>query len=88
VIHDLRHTHASKLIAAGWDPVEVAKRLGDRIETILRTYAHELDARRRSAERQAALESMYGEDGYQMVTSTPLQTMTDGAKVQRLRASQ
>jgi integrase len=37
VIHDLRHTHASKLIAAGWDPVEVAKRLGDRIETILRT---------------------------------------------------
>jgi integrase len=25
VVHDLRHTHASKLIAAGWDPVEVAQ---------------------------------------------------------------
>jgi len=57
--HDLRHTHASKLIAAGWDVVEVAKRLGDRIETVLRVYAHEFDARRRSAERQAALEQMY-----------------------------
>jgi integrase len=60
VVHDLRHTHASRLIAAGWDPVEVAKRLGDRIETVLRVYAHEWDARRRSAERQAALEAMYG----------------------------
>lgn len=77
VIHDLRHTHASKLIAAGWDPVEVAKRLGDRIETILRTYAHEFDARRRSAERQAALESMYGgKDGDQMATYIPSQTIT------------
>jgi integrase len=76
VIHDLRHTHASKLIAAGWDPVEVAKRLGDRIETILRTYAHEFDARKRSAERQAALEAMYAEDGYQMATSTSSQAIT------------
>jgi integrase len=76
VIHDLRHTHASKLIAAGWDPVEVAKRLGDRIETILRTYAHEFDARRRSAERQAALEAMYGEDGHRMATYTPSQAIT------------
>jgi integrase len=76
VIHDLRHTHASRLIAAGWDPVEVAKRLGDRIETILRTYVHEFDARRRSAEQQAALEAMYGEDGYQMATYAPSQTIT------------
>ena len=59
--HDLRHTHASKLIAAGWDPIEVAKRLGDRVETILSTYAHEFDVRRRSAERRAALEDMYGD---------------------------
>jgi integrase len=71
VIHDLRHTHASRLIAAGWDPVEVAKRLGDRIETILKTYVHEFDARNRSAQRQAALEQMYAEDGYRMATSTP-----------------
>ena len=84
VIHDLRHTHASRLIALGWDPVEIAGRLGDRIETVLRVYAHEFDARRRSAERRAALESLYGEDGNQMATNTPLQTATDGAKVQRL----
>lgn len=87
VPHDLRHTHASKLIRAGWDPVEVAKRLGDRIETILRVYVHEFDARRRSAERQSALESMYG-DGYQMATYAPSHTMTNGAEVQRLRTSQ
>ncbi|MGZ4287718.1 MAG: tyrosine-type recombinase/integrase [Solirubrobacteraceae bacterium] len=61
VMHDLRHTHASRLIAAGWDPVEVAKRIGDRIETVLSTYAHEFDSRRRSAERRAALEGLYGE---------------------------
>jgi integrase len=59
-VHDLRHTHASRLIAAGWDPVEVAKRLGDRVETILRTYVHEWDGKRRSIERQAAVEAMYG----------------------------
>ncbi len=38
--HDLRHTHASHLVAAGVDPATVAKRLGDTIETVLRTYAH------------------------------------------------
>jgi integrase len=75
VIHDLRHTHASKLIAAGWDPVEVAKRLGDRVETILRTYVHEFDARRRSAERQAALESLYGM-ATGMATHRPSQAIT------------
>lgn len=84
VIHDLRHTHASKLIAAGWDPVEVAKRLGDRIETILRTYAHEFDARRRSAERQAALESMYAGMATEMATHTPSHTVTPGAGTPRI----
>lgn len=85
VIHDLRHTHASKLIAAGWDPVEVAARLGDRVETVLRVYAHEFDARRRSAERRALLETLYGEDGDQMATSPPSQTITNTPKIQRLR---
>jgi integrase len=85
VVHDLRHTHASKLIAAGWDPVEVAKRLGDRVETILAVYAHEFDARRRSAERRAMLDAMYGEMATEMATHTPLQTATDGAKVQSIR---
>jgi len=86
VIHDLRHTHASRLIAAGWDPVEIAKRLGDRVETV-RVYVHEFDARRRSAERRAALESLYGEDGYQMATEPSSRAVADGAKVQRLRTS-
>jgi integrase len=100
VLHDLRHTHASRLIALGWDPVEIASRLGDRLETVLRVYTHEFDARRRSAGRRAALEQVYGspkhvgkstglvKDGYQMATHTPSQAITDGAKVQRLRSHQ
>jgi integrase len=92
VPHDLRHTHASRLIALGWDPVEVGKRLGDRVETILRVYAHEFDARRRSAERRDALEALYGRDrdrdGDQMATYAPSHTITDGARVQHLRSHQ
>jgi integrase len=38
--HTLRHTHASRLLADGVGPAEVAKRLGDRIETVMRIYAH------------------------------------------------
>ena len=38
--HTLRHTHASRLLAAGVDPAEVAKRIGDRIETLMRVCAH------------------------------------------------
>lgn len=38
--HDLRHFHASKLIAGGWSPRAVASRLGHRDPTeTLRTYA-------------------------------------------------
>jgi integrase len=58
--HDLRHTHASRLIAAGWDVVEVAARLGDRIDTVLSVYAHEFDARRRRADQSERLEALYG----------------------------
>jgi len=60
VIHDLRHTHASRLIAAGVDPVEVAKRLGDRVETVLRVYAGEWDSKRRGVARRELLEGLYG----------------------------
>jgi integrase len=87
-IHDLGHTHASKLIALGWDVVEIAKRLGDREATIWRVYAHEFDKRRRSAQRQAALESAYAGMATGMATSTPAQAITDEAKVQHLRAPQ
>jgi hypothetical protein len=38
----------SGLIADGWDVVEIAKRIGDRLETVLGTYSHEFDAKRRS----------------------------------------
>jgi integrase len=57
--HDLRHTHASRLIAAGWDVVEVAARLGDRIDTVLSVYAHEFDARRRRADQSERLEALF-----------------------------
>ena len=60
VIHDLRHTHVSGLIADGWDPVEIAARIGDTLETTLRVYSHEFDARRRGEEARAALEARYG----------------------------
>jgi hypothetical protein len=48
-------------LAAGRDPVEIAARLGDRVETVLAVYVHEFDACRRSAQRRAALEARYGE---------------------------
>jgi integrase len=60
VPHDLRHTHASRLIAAGWDVAEVSARLGDTIQTTLLVYAHEWDAVRRRADQQTRLEALYG----------------------------
>lgn len=84
VVHDLRHTHASGLIADGWDVVEVARRLGDRIETVLRTYSHQFDAKRRSEQRRAALEERYGrQDGYQMATHRPSQAITGAGEKPR-----
>ena len=67
--HDLRHTHASRLIAAGMDVQSVADRLGhSNIAITQSTYAHQFDAANRSDERRAMLESIYsGGDGRQMV---------------------
>jgi integrase len=54
--HDLRHTHASALIAQGWDIEEVSSRLGHAgVGTTQRTYVHAFDAARRSDERRARL---------------------------------
>ena len=42
-IHDLRHSHASYLInnmSNGFTDYDIAKRLGDTIETLHNTYAH------------------------------------------------
>lgn len=48
--HQLRHTSASLLIAVGFDPVSVAKRLGHKdAVTTLRIYAHPFEERDRSA---------------------------------------
>jgi len=75
VIHDLRHTHVSGLIADRWDPVEVAGRIGDTLATTLRVYAHEFDAERRSELRRGALEARYGGG---MATRDPLSPAITG----------
>jgi integrase len=60
--HDLRHSHASALIAAGWDVVEVSARLGhSSVATTLRVYAHQFDAAGRSADRRSRLAALYGQ---------------------------
>ena len=48
--HDLRHSYVSRLISSGIDPVTVAALAGDKVETILRVYAHEYDRARRGSE--------------------------------------
>jgi integrase len=59
--HDLRHTHASRLIAAGWDIEEVSARLGHSNTAItLATYTHAFDSAGRSADRRSRLAGMYG----------------------------
>lgn len=58
--HSLRHSHASQLIAAGWDIEEVSARLGhSSVATTQRIYVHEFDAARRSAERRDRLAKLY-----------------------------
>jgi hypothetical protein len=59
--HSLRHSHASRLIAAGWDIEEVSARLGhSNVATTQREYVHEFDAARRSDERRNRLAALYG----------------------------
>jgi integrase len=49
VFHDLRHAAASRLIAAGLDPVTVAGVLGHKDPTVtLRVYAHQFDRRQKA----------------------------------------
>ena len=74
-IHDLRHTHVSGLIADGWDPVEIARRIGDTLATTLAVYSHEFDARRRGDQRRKALEARYDTG---MATHEPRQTAANG----------
>lgn len=53
--YTLRHTHASRLLADGIDPAEVAKRIGDKIETLMRVYAHWMKPSRNTASRVDAI---------------------------------
>ena len=38
--HEFRHSHASYLISQGIRPERIAYRLGDTVETVMKTYAH------------------------------------------------
>jgi integrase len=61
--HDLRHSHASALIAQGWDIEEVSGRLGHAdVGTTQRTYVHAFDVARRSDDRRARLAKLYGSE--------------------------
>jgi integrase len=56
--HTFRHTHVSELLSRGESVVHVARRVGDRPEVILKTYAHWIPG---SGKRIAGrLEEMYG----------------------------
>lgn len=55
--HTFRHTHASRLLSAGVDVPEVARRLGDKIETVMRCYAHWMPTWKGTA---GVLDGIYG----------------------------
>jgi integrase len=56
--HTFRHTHASELLARGESVVDVARRLGDAPEVVLRTYSHFIPGSGPRIARR--LEEMYG----------------------------
>jgi len=59
VFHDLRHTFASSLIAAGVDVVFVSRQLGHASPAVtLNVYAHVYDKARRVEQATAALEAV------------------------------
>jgi integrase len=58
--HSLRHSHASALIAAGWDIEEVSVRLGDtNVASTQRIYVHRFDAAGRSDDRRNRLAALF-----------------------------
>lgn len=60
-LHDLRHSHASLLVAMGFTPLEIADRLGhEKIETTLNTYSHLYPNKR--AELADRLNALYEEE--------------------------
>lgn len=93
--HSLRHTHASALIAQGWDLEEVSARLGHSdIGTTQRAYVHAYDAAKRSPLRRDRLASLRAGRGSSVAAQDGSggqqdgsQTSGDGAKVLDLRAA-
>lgn len=60
-LHDLRHSHASLLVEMGFQPLEIAERLGhEKIETTLNTYSHLYPNKQTKLASQ--LETIYQED--------------------------
>lgn len=58
--HNLRHSHGSGLINAGWDIEEVSARLGHAdVSTTMRAYIHAYDSARRSDHRRDRLPTLY-----------------------------
>lgn len=88
--HALRHTHVSRLFAAGADPVYIAGRVGDSVKTVLDVYAHEYsDARRRASEsdqfaalydRGSAVEAAGSNRPQQTATAMPSDLAAQRAK--------
>lgn len=63
--HDLRHTHASLCVEAGWDIVKVSRRLGhESIKTTVDIYGHLWD--RDPAEQLDALEKLLSENDWEV----------------------
>src|SRR6476620_9536056 len=59
--HELRHAHASALIADGWDLVSVSRRLGHASPNVTASfYSHEFEQAHRRDERRARLDGLYG----------------------------
>ncbi len=58
-LHDLRHAHASHLLAAGWEVSAVAERLGhSQASMTLNVYGHAIPSR--SLEMAKSIDSIYG----------------------------
>jgi integrase len=55
--HDLRHSAISRSIAAGVDPVTIARWAGDDLQTILKIYAGEFEPAKRRDEHRKLLQS-------------------------------
>src|SRR5262249_6203764 len=56
--HTYRHTHVSTLLASGLSVVETARRIGDTVTQVTKTYAHVIDRDRGAMAKR--IEALYG----------------------------